>query len=237
MHDSMVVALVDEIALRDGPSRSGGLIGYLRMGSRSFVVAGPESADGYEWMLLAGPGLPPASGCATSPTAELTCPAWFGWAAIADPASGDAWFAEDPTDCPNPAAGDSRTIMVLGDVEALHCYAGQQIELHGWLPAESLTDGPGCPGEEFGAWLMCGPSGSLFAAPDDATSIELYVDPTSEVDLSIAPIGNVTVIGRVDDPAADSCYTAFVGDLTNPVLMELNCRAKFVVDLIGAVAP
>jgi hypothetical protein len=232
----MVVALVDDIALRDGPSRSGGLIGYLRMGSRSFVVAGPESADGYEWMLLAGPGLPPASGCATSPTPELTCPAWFGWAAIADPSSGAAWFADDPTDCPDPAAGDSDAIMVLGDVEALHCYAGQQIELHGWLP-ERLSDGPGCPGEDVGAWLICEPSGSLFAAPDVATSIELYVDPASEVDLSIAPTGYVTVIGHVDDPAAHSCYTAFIGDVYDPELMELNCRARFVVDLIGAVAP
>jgi hypothetical protein len=207
------------------------------MGSRSFVVAGPESVDGYEWMLLAGPGLPPASGCATSPTPELTCPAWFGWAAIADPSSGDAWFADDSTDCPDPAAGDSHAIMVLGDVEALHCYAGQQIELHGWLP-EALTDGSLCPLGEAGAWLVCGePSGSLFVAPDDATSIELYVDPASEVDPTIAPTGYVTVIGHVDDPAADVCDTAVVGHPINPTLVELNCRTSFVVDLIGAVGP
>jgi hypothetical protein len=230
----MVVAVVDQIALRDGAT-SGGLIGYLPMGSRSFVADGPVSAGGYQWALLVGPGIPPASGCATFPTTELTCPVWFGWAAIADPVSGDPWFADDPSECPGPDTGDSRAIMMLGDVEALHCFSGDQLVLPGWLPAESLSEG--CNGVESVSWLVCETgAGTLFAARDEAVSIELYVDPTSDVDLS-ATTGQVTVIGHVDHPAARSCRTAFVGHPDNPVLREVNCRARFVVDRIAVQAP
>ena len=232
----MVASVVDHISLRDSPSQAGALIGYLPLGSRSFVVDGPISAHGYEWMLLAGPGIPPSSGCATFPTSELTCPVWFGWAAIADPASEDQWFVEDPTDCPDPASGDSRAIMMLGDIEALHCYADDQLELPGWLPSESLNDVPSCPNGDV-AWLMCPqPSGLLFANQDEVVAIELFVDPASGLDLGITT-GHVTVIGHLDDPAAEACNTAFVGHPDNPVLRQLNCRAKFVVDRVAVVAP
>ena len=234
-HDSMVVTVVDQVALRDGARTAGGLIGYLPIGSRSFVVDGPVSADGYEWMLLVGPGIPPASGCATFPTRELTCPVWFGWAAIADPVSGDPWFADDPSECPEVDAGDTRAIMMLGDVEALHCFSGEQIEPSGWLPAESVNED--CSGLESVAWLVCEPgAGTLFVAQDEAVSIELYVDPSSDVDLS-ATTGHVTVIGHVDHPAAQSCSTAFVGHPDNPALREVNCRTRFVVDRVAVQAP
>jgi hypothetical protein len=232
----MVVTVVDHVALRETPSTAGPLIGYLPLRARSFVVDGPVSADGYTWMLIAGPGLPPASGCATFPTSELTCPAWFGWAAMADASTGDAWFADDATACPDPASGDSRAVMMLGDVEALHCYAGRQLELPGWLSADSLTEGPPC---ELGdvTWLVCEPaSGTLYADPAEEVTIGLYVDPTSDIDLSAAN-GQVTVLGHVDDQAAEACGTAFPGHPVNPMLTELNCRTKFVVDSIALVAP
>lgn len=233
----MVVAVLDEIALRGSPGLAAPLIGYLPMGSRSFVVEGPISRDGHEWMLLAGPGIPPASGCMTAPTTELTCPVWLGWAAIADPRSGDPWFADDPSQCPDPASADSRAVMMLGDVEALHCYIGRRLELRGWLPTDSLNDDPPCPAGGSVAWLVCGqPSGVLFANEDELVTIELYVDPASDIDLS-GTIGHVTVIGHVDDGAAQLCSTAFIGYPVNPVQDELNCRARFVVESVAVAAP
>ncbi|HEX6473897.1 MAG TPA: hypothetical protein VF114_02275, partial [Candidatus Limnocylindria bacterium] len=122
----MVRALLPGIALRIEAGLSEDRLGTLPQGSRSYVVSGPVEADGYTWIQLAGPGLPPSSGCATTPGPEFSCPAWFGWAATGDPATGDAWFVDHPTDCPDPSL-DLRAFMMLGDVEALHCYGNQQI--------------------------------------------------------------------------------------------------------------
>ena len=67
-------------------------------------------------------------------------------------------------------------------------------------------------------------------------SIELYVDPASDVELSAAT-GQVTVRGHVDDPAARTCSTAVAGHPDDSALGEVTCRSRFVVDRVAAQAP
>ena len=78
--NSMVRALVAGISLRAAPSVDSERLGSLPLGSRSLVVGAPREADGYRWIQISGPGLPPASGCATSPARRAHMPrlAWLG---------------------------------------------------------------------------------------------------------------------------------------------------------------
>ena len=107
--NSMVRTLVADVSLRVEPGMDSERLGTLPLGSRSLVVAAPREADGYLWIQIAGPGLPPASGCAISSGDELTCPAWLGWAATGDPASGTKWFIDDPSPVQPPARTRERS--------------------------------------------------------------------------------------------------------------------------------
>jgi hypothetical protein len=236
----MVRAVVPGIALRISPSLSAERLGTLPDASRSFVVGGPMKADGYEWIQLAGPGLPPASGCATFPGPELTCPTWFGWAATGTK-EGDAWFVLDPSDCPDPSS-DPRAFMMLGNVEALHCYGDDEIELTGWIPGPgALRDPPACDiaNDVPAAWLFCpdGYSVSVQANDTEAVSIEIYVDPQSNVELAYP--GNYPMVsGRLDHPDARGCDAAIpAGWPVIPAWVVLDCRTRFVVTAFGGRGP
>ena len=239
----MVRALVPDISLRAAPSVDSERLGSLAMGSRSLVVGAPRAADGYRWIQIAGPGLPPASGCATSPGDELTCPAWLGWAATGDPPSGTDWFVDDPSSCPDPGA-DARAFMMLGDYEAIHCYRGLQLSFVGLLkPAPSTTEPTDCPPSDSGSaalWLSCHARSweTAYANTTEAVSIELFADPATSIAIPREG-GWVTITGHIDDGAARQCpETVAIGDAINQAKAELDCRAHFVVTgLAEAAAP
>jgi hypothetical protein len=230
----MVRALVADISLRAAPGVDSERLGTLPMGSRSLVVGAPREADGYRWIQIAGPGLPPASGCATFPGDELTCPVWLGWAAAGDPASGAEWFDDDPSSCPDPGA-DAQGFMMLGDYEAIHCYRGLQLTFDGWLrPAAGETEPTACPGTDSDAaalWLLCHRRTweTAFVNTVDAVSIELFVDPATSIAIP-RDGGWVTITGHIDDGAARQCPEAVaIGDAVSQGRAELDCRAHFVV--------
>jgi hypothetical protein len=236
----MVRAVVPGIALRIAPGLSAERLGTLPDSSRSFVVGGPIEADGYEWIQLAGPGLPPASGCATSPGPEFTCPTWFGWAATGTK-EGDAWFVLDPTDCPD-SNSDARAFMMLGDVEALHCYGDEEIEFVGWIPGPTaLREPPTCEvaNDVRAAWLFCsgGYALSVQANDTEVVSIEIFVDPKSDVQLAY-PGNYPIVVGHVDHPAARGCDAAIpAGWPVTAAQVVLECRTRFVLTNLGGVGP
>lgn len=237
-HDSIVKALVPGIALRSDPGLGADRFGILPEGSRSFVVNGPVEADGYQWIQLSGLGLPPASGCATFP-GELGCPVWFGWAATGDPQTGEPWFVDDPTDCPDPSL-EPRDFMMLGDVEALHCYSGRDLEVTAWLPEAGLNVAPVCPAEDVAArWLYCpdGYSARVWAVEDEAVWLEVFVDPASSVEFTSTGYWAI-IVGHHDDPAAEGCDAAIsAGHPIYPAWAILNCRAHFVVTQLAGAAP
>lgn len=236
----MVRALLSGIAVRLEAGLSSERLGSLPEGSRSFVVSGPVEADGYTWIQIAGPGLPPASGCATFPGPEFSCPTWFGWAAVGDPETGDAWFVEDPTDCPDPTQ-DPRAFMMLGDVEALHCYGNREIEFSGWIASpEAITEPGECGANDVpAAWLSCPDGYSMRVRANDfeVVDIELFVDPDSGVELAY-PGHWPIVVGHFDHPDAAECETATpAGHPIDPDGVNLFCRTRFVLTLLGGVGP
>lgn len=235
----MLKATIEGIRLREAPSVDAEVLGVLPVSSRSFVVSGPVLAGGFEWYLLSGPGLPPSSGCATFPGPEFSCPVWFGWAATGNAETGDPWFIDDPTDCPDPAT-DGAAVMLLPDIEALHCYGGQQLVLTGWLPEAGLHEPFQCPtGVPSLTWLYCPDAyaATIFAVDDQAVSIEVFIDPASGEEFTGVDYWPI-VMGHHDDPAAQGCDDAISpGHPIYPQLAVLECRARFVADQLGAVAP
>ena len=238
----MVRTLVVDVSLRAEPGIAAERLGTLPLGSRSLVVGAPREADGYLWIQIAGPGLPPASGCAISSGDELTCPAWLGWAATGDPASGTKWFGDDPSACPDPGA-DARAFMMLGDYEAIHCYRGLQITFVGWLkPAPSTTEPPACPasGDAVARWLSCHERSweTAYANTTEEVSIELFVNPATTIEIP-RDGGWVSITGHIDDGAARRCpEAADIGDATSQARAELDCRTHLVVTgLAEAAAP
>jgi len=237
----MVRAVLPGIALRGDPALSAERLGALPEGSRSFVVSDPVVADGYTWIELAGPGLPPASGCPTFPGPEFSCPIWHGWAATGDPQTGQAWFVDDPTtNCPDPAL-DTGAFMMLGDVEALHCYGNQDIRFTGWLPGnEGISDLAGCVGKDVGAkWLWCSEEYALrvWASNSEEVYIDVFVDPKTRRQLAY-PGHWPIVVGHFDDPAASECDAATPdGWPMDPDAVSTMCRSHFVLTLLGGVGP
>jgi hypothetical protein len=237
--DTIVRAVVDGVTLRAGPGLDVKSRGTLRAGSRSFVVGEPTVADGYEWVMLSGPGLPPASGCATFPDPELSCPVWFGWAATGDPATRTAWFAPDPSDCPDPSS-ETEALMTLGDVEALACYGDREIEFTAWLPPGGLNEPIGCPTLSGRLnWLTCPGDhvATVYASPDSAAYLELHAETGSDADFTRDGYWAI-VVGHLDDPASEDCDDEiYPGHPIPGGSAVLECRANFVVTLHGAVAP
>jgi hypothetical protein len=229
---AMIRAVNPSISLRAGPGMSAERLGSLAEGSRSLVVQGPVVADDLSWYWLFGPGLPPASGCATPvPTEPFSCPAWSGWAATG-PAND--WFALDPTACPD-ASSDLREFAMLGDYEALHCADDQELELVGWLHDYTASPQPAaCPTAGVAGapdWLWCHDRfwESLYANPDEEVFIDLYVDPASGI--SLPHDGRwVSVTGHLDDAAATRCSESVaIGWPIGGDAADMDCRTHLVV--------
>jgi hypothetical protein len=231
----MVRALVPGIVLRAEPTIAAYQIGILPEGSRSFVVGGPWEADGYEWIALSGTCLPLTVGCSTFPSPEL-CPVWQGYVATGASAS-EPWFALDPTDCPSPES-DPQAFMLLGDIEALHCFGTREIEFTAWIT--TATEPEPCPFEPHPAlWLACAGNSPAVARarPDDGVGLELFVDPDSSIRFTRSGYW-ATIAGRLDHPISQQCNMAVGVNLPFfGAAAILECRAHFVVTRHEAAAP
>src|SRR3990172_10207871 len=120
----LVHTLLDRVRLREEPGTDALLLGTLTVGARSYVADGPREADGDTWWLLAGPGIPPASGCEPPfETDPYNCPSWYGWAADAS-AEGDPWLAMVSPSCP-PDSGTLTHYYRRQPLEYLACFGGE----------------------------------------------------------------------------------------------------------------
>jgi hypothetical protein len=231
--DALVAARVEGLRIRATPGLDGEALGTITSGSQSLVVDGPELADGLEWYLISGLGIPNGSGCVTGPdpTNPFTCPVWLGWAARAA-ADGTPWLEEVEPECADPA-GSLDAFVSQPRYLYIACYGDEPLTLRGYLlaqPGVPLEDPcPAIPEEQ--RWLGCVlPTFQLVSAANTGLGLVMTLGPGGGLP---GDGGEIVVEGHFDDPAATECT---FGD--EPGRSVLECRSQFVVDSPGgAVGP
>jgi hypothetical protein len=221
--DDVAQATVDRLRLHETPGTAGKPLGTLALGSTSIVVDGPTTAEGYDWYLLSGLGLPHDSGCVTGPDSQdpWTCPVWLGWAA-ARSLDGDEWLRRAEPECADPA-GSLIDFTFQARYAYIACYGNRQLTLRGRLVVQVGTpvQDP-CPEvPQTLRWLGCTGMYQLVGSADASASGMLLAlkgslpgdDPRIEV------------TGHYDDPAARQCTYG-----SQPEQSVLSCRSQFVVD-------
>lgn len=201
------------------------------------MLAGPNEVNGVPWYLVTGMGLPFASGCATTPPDQpISCPAFLGWVAGANP-DGDSWLAPtDPGPCPEATV---RGISESGYTWRLVCWADEPITFDAWWPEIPEDAGLGgfCPeADEAGAFLYCIQTNfnGVNAAPDEGFVNRLHLSLDPESGVSMPERGQwVRVTGQFDHPAADLCANLSREEGLDAA--EFACRLQFVPTLLEAL--
>ena len=233
--DGLVRTAVDRLRIREDAGLAGASIGTLAEGDIGYVVAGPVSADGYDWYLLSALGLPQASGCVTPiDTDPLNCPTWFGWAAEQS-ADGEPFLVPGTIDCPPWPSPQLTDDFVFGVqmYAYLACFGDEVRSVVGFYPDIPPDAGlGGACGFDAGdlEWIGCNlsiehilldPAGG-FQSP----GLVLSIDPASGV---VMPERGqwIEVTGQYDHPAARGCTWA-----DPPEASVFACRTQFVVESV-----
>ncbi len=241
--DRLARSTVDGLAVRGTAGTSGTQLGTINAGAIGFVVAGPVSADGYNWYQLAALGLPPNAGCEPPVrTTPFSCPDWLGWVAAGQP-GGQAWVAATTLPCaPSPMnvdalVSDSAPLGSRTPLERLACYGSTPIRVRGWFPLipENAGLGGTCGPPSAVSWLVClGLNYNTLGTSESApfgSGIQVAIDPASGV--TMPPRGQwLEVVGHLDDPAARDCRDFGGGEVS----AVLSCRTEFVAESVHPVA-
>jgi hypothetical protein len=243
--DGLAKSTVDALTVRADPTTSAHALGSIDTGQMGFAVAGPVSADGYDWYQLSGVGLPANAGCEPPVrTTPFSCPTWLGWVAAGRP-GGEAWLAPATVPCPtSPMNLEALVSAPLTPLERLACYRSTRLTFRAWWPE---IPGNGGLGGTCGdtvhptnpVWLVCGAimNYGLVISPGagfDGPGLRLSIDPASGV--TMPPRGQwVEVVAHLDDPAARDCVPLGAGD-QDPVSTVLSCRGELVADSVTPVA-
>jgi hypothetical protein len=228
------ITVSDRLRVRSLPQISDASIRYeplLPLGSRLWVLDGPNLGGGYAWYHV----LAPISGSGGAVTKWLT-----GWVAMAG-LDGERWVEATSLDC--PPAGTPLTPRDLAalrqrpiDGGPLTCFGGSEIQVDG-------TVSVACPRGQAGAstadWLLDGSGRWLDIVQDDRT-LRARIDPARPIDLPCAatPAGQFRVTGHYDDPAATGCTPA--ADMpagTDRLVAVYLCRTSFVATGVEPLGP
>ncbi|MGH2417651.1 MAG: hypothetical protein ACRDFY_04895 [Candidatus Limnocylindria bacterium] len=228
--DALVASRVDGLRIRATPGLGGEALGTIDSGAQSLVIDGPERADGLEWYLISGLGIPFGSGCITGPdpTNPYTCPVWLGWAAHTA-ADGTSLLEEVEPQCADPA-GSLDSFASQPRYLYIACYGDEPLTLKGHLiaqPGVGVEDP--CPAvPERLRWLGCVlPTFQLVSGSNSGLGLEMTLGPEAGLP---GDGGEIMVEGHFDDPAAAECT---FGD--DPGRSVLECRARFVVTSAGGI--
>jgi hypothetical protein len=243
-----VTTTVEFLKMREDAGTDGALLGMLHPGFEGTVIEGPVEADGYEWVHLAWPGLPPGGGCATGPDEDgfLSFCGANGWVATAD-ALGNPWVERVDPDCPASAPTTVAEFIELAPGQRLACVGDETLSLVAYLAPN--PQGRGCyPGYDSSPeWL--GPCPVVFLqgieSSVDATEQEIAVNVHR--DLGACDFGGfgpatcpfaqyigewVRITGQLDHAAAASCtIEPWEGTTVGPsqAMAVYQCRERFVV--------
>jgi hypothetical protein len=220
------VTLAEGIRLRSLPETGDVSIKYqplLPAGTKLYVVDGPVSASGYEWIRVV-----PISFEARHPEG------WGepdGWLAVSS-REGDPWVTAAAIDCPAAPTGVAELRLGMG--ERLACFGGVPITFQARLVrCDCDIDGPAIePG-----WFM--PSDLVLIDPtasDNPVDMDratlLALDPAADVHDPLPVDRLVEVTGMFDHPAAAACR---VGGFDTPPEPSLECRFFFTVTSLKAL--
>ena len=200
----------------------------IDVGWRMVALAGPVTADAYDWYLVQLFPEHPGS-------------AHLGWAA--SPPSGDAWLIASQFECP-AAQPDLAGAIAMGAALLLYCFGDEEMSFEG-----SVVTGFGCNvmGTFAPEWLAH-PCGNMsFISPVGDSSDELFIhypalgvtNPTLELNHG----QRVRIQGHFDDPAAMSCVAEYPdeADTTQSTSARdaaadvAQCRMRFVVTEVTLV--
>lgn len=243
--DTLVVTIVEGLSVRADPGRDAEALGTLPTDARSFIVAGPEAADGYDWYQVSALGLPPNSGCATPiETDPWNCPDWIGWVAAAAP-NGDPWLQAVTPNCPPDEATFDQLTLEMPPVQRLACYGDRQVTFRAWWPT-IRDEGSFIPCPDTGelSWLSC--TAKSYGGPEST-----YVSPSVEeghrrLVIGVDPDGVampargswVEITARHDHPDAELCRDSTPADPATgqeQAAAILGCRTVLVVEEVTTV--
>lgn len=203
------------------PDQAGDSLSGLAVGTRLFIVSGPQKIGGIDWYLVQWP------------PARSYVPV-LGWL----PAKVDGRPQARTVEPGCPAAPTLPELVAMAWGERVLCYGGASITLSGVIAGEGVSpfEVEGEPG-----WLAQDPRLRLYDERGPAGvggSMPIHLDPASAPSL---PTGvPLEVTGHVDDPAAAACTRAFVGQDAEslvpeePPVQALRCRESFVVTAFRA---
>jgi hypothetical protein len=199
------------------PDFSGHSLNSLSVGTRLFVVSGPQTVGETDWYLVQWPPM------------RSYVPA-LGW--LPSKVHGRPQAQTVAPDCPSAPTQTQLVAMAWG--ERLLCYASNELTLSPVIVGRD--ERPQLHIDGTPAWLADDSSLRLYDQDGPlgvGGSIPVYVDPASGFSL---PIGErLQVIGHFDDPAAAGCHRSFTGSEASNLVPEtpdvqvLRCRENFVI--------
>jgi hypothetical protein len=190
----------------------------LTDGDWVYVVEGPITVDGYDW-LLAVELEDPFSGEVQS----------AGWIAAAS-REGEEWVVPVDPICPSEISVEAFAAVAEGLL--LYCFGGQELTLEGAFGFCFHSD----PVIQEPAWLGNYPC--AFEKLDRPRvshwpTVSVHLHPDADVHAS-PEAGPLRITGRFDAPEAKTCRYVDGAELTFPefhaALLPFQCRASFVVE-------
>jgi hypothetical protein len=196
--------------------QAGDSLSDMAVGTRIFVVSGPETVDGIDWYLVQWP-----------PTRSYV--PVLGWL----PAKVDGRPQAETVEPHCEASPTLAELVAMAWGERLLCYGNDPITLSRAIVAgdEAAFEVDGTPDwlaedSDLRLYGEDGPSGM-------GGSMPIHVDPASGLSLPTGVLLEVT--GHFDHPAASACTRSFVDDHAEGLVPEdpsaqvLRCRENFVV--------
>lgn len=228
--DSIGRVVVTDLVVRSAPG-VGDDSRILEMGLTDgdlvYVVAGPVSADGYDWLLVTQLAPSFASRAA-------------GWIAPAS-REGEEWVKPMAPDC--PAEVSVEAFASVPQPLLLYCFGGQELTLEGVYGScahgDPVIQEPEWLANNFCIFEMVGrPEGE-----SDWPSMEVHTDPAAAFE-SDGAAQAVRITGRFDSPLAETCRfmdeaAEIMPELgeTDELFLRFNCRAAFVVESATPMDP
>ena len=208
---SRVEVVVDALQLRAEPGLGATVVGTASAGEEFLVVwvNGPVAVDGMGWYRLA------------TPTIEAIL-----WAAAGS--GPDHYLELLPPRCEG-GEPDVAALVRITDWERLACFGDRPLTITGTYGCPVC--GSYIPGSYEPLWLAH-PSNLNYLGWPDGAALTLHFKP--DRGLEVPPNASILrVTGHFNDPVSTTCAMELPGEPpqpVQPVIAELYCRERFVVD-------